>query len=73
MKLYIARDANDLLALYHAKPTKLEHQHGWYASGTFPSFCPLAFSCEIFPEVKWEDKEPKLVELKLIDENEKDN
>ena len=55
--MWIARDAEGLLHLYEKKPIKTIY--GWYATcgGTsLPSY--------LFPEIKWEDKEPRELILK---------
>ena len=57
--MWIARDAEGLLHLYEKKPIKTIY--GWYATcgGTsLPSY--------LFPEVKWEDKEPRELILKYL-------
>ncbi len=64
--MWIARDAEGLLHLYEKKPIKTIY--GWYATcgGTsLPSY--------LFPEVKWEDKEPRELILKYLCKTNKSN
>ena len=55
--MWIARDYNGLLHGYEKKPVKIVYR--WYGPGwvvSLPSYS--------FPEVKWEDREPRELILK---------
>ena len=55
--MWIARDKDGLLHLFEKKPIKTIY--GWYSPAlvsTLPSY--------IFPEIKWEDEEPRELILK---------
>ena len=59
--MWLARNRDGLLHLHDKKPIKTIY--GWYNPGwiaTLPSY--------IFPEVKWEDEEPRELVLKPINE-----
>lgn len=62
-QLWIARDKDDDLYLYSEKPKKKIDI--WQNQGTR---YPMRINKDIFPEVKWEDDEPRLVKLVLVDE-----
>lgn len=64
MELWIARDKCGELWLYNIKPRKLLLY--WCASGI--GLNALAIDNSLFPEVKWEDEEPRRVMIALIDE-----
>lgn len=57
MKLYVARDKNESLYLYEYKPKK--NRTIWNDNLGFVE----ELDSNLFPEVKWEDKEPTEVEL----------
>lgn len=59
--MWIARDKNGSLWLSVNKPTKDSVQ--WVGGGMIFLVDPNAF-----PEIRWEDKEPRKVILKLINE-----
>lgn len=58
MALYIARDKNNDLTLFHSKPRR--HNDHWVASEYMP------ISNDMFPDLTWDD-EPKQVSLMLRD------
>lgn len=63
--MWIARDKNGLLYVYRYKPFKGEEV--WIESPKdkkFDSGCIIQNDC--FPEVKWEDEEPRELILKPI-------
>lgn len=59
-QIWIARDSDGSLWLYRDKPKKRMADWG-------EGICTgqLEISCALFPEVKWEDEEPRKVELNL--------
>jgi len=57
--MWIARDKDGLLHVFEKKPIKTIY--GWYKPGWIVPFP----SCS-FPEVKWEDEEPRELVLKPI-------
>ena len=55
--MWVARDKDGLLHLFEKKPIKTIY--GWYSPAlvsTLPSY--------VFPEIKWEDEEPRELILK---------
>lgn len=62
-QLWIARDKDDDLYLFFNKPKKIGDL--WRDQGTRYT---MGVNKNHFPEVKWEDKEPRLVKLVLVDE-----
>ena len=58
--MWIARDKNGSIWLYESKPTKFENH--WAVDDNRPC---IILNKNLFPEVKWKDKEPKEVELKI--------
>lgn len=58
--LYLARDKSGLLGCYSAKPTK--GQTKWLVED-IKNFVGFVYSDE-FDNVKWEDEEPKELDLK---------
>lgn len=63
--MWIARDKNGLLYIYNHKPSKGKEVwvENLIAKG-IDSLCPI--SKDSFPEVKWEDEEPRELILKPI-------
>lgn len=67
--MWIARDKNGLLAIYKQKPNKYKSLGQW---GNMEN--PISYACvddailDLFPEIKWEDEEPRELVLKLINE-----
>lgn len=59
-KYYIARDSMGTLFLYKEKPIKEEEswQPTNYNGGSY-----FELDEELFPEVKWEDEEPKVLTI----------
>lgn len=62
-QLWIARDENDNIYLFREKPKKKIDI--WQNQGTR---YPMRINRDLFTEVKWEDDEPRLVKLVLVDE-----
>ena len=58
--MWIARDKDEELYLFSEKPSKREEF--WLMSSATTTVIQL--SSELFPEVKWEDEEPKEIVLK---------
>lgn len=64
--MYIARDEDGSLNLYRGKPARNDSE--WYpvdVDGKF-SECFFELNESLFPEVKWTDKEPTMVELHIV-------
>lgn len=57
---WIARSKSSVIAMYGSKPEKTR-SGSWIAKG-FDFFC---LKDNLFPQVKWEDKEPTEVELTI--------
>lgn len=57
--MWIARDKNGLLYLHEKKPVKTNY--GWYN----PKGVTI-LPTDTFPEIKWEDEEPRELILKPI-------
>lgn len=58
-KYYIARDKNDALYIYDKKPFKTDVSWDIPRNTNFSEFT----NWDIFTEVKWEDKEPKVLTI----------
>lgn len=58
-ELWIARDKDGDLFLFQEKPKR---EHDYWVSAIF-----IKLNAKSFPNVKWDDKEPKKVELTLIE------
>lgn len=58
-KYYIARDKNDALYIYDKKPFKADVSWDIQRNTNFSEFT----NWDILPEVKWEDKEPKVLTI----------
>ena len=65
LKAWVARDENEMLYLYPDKPKKIRDY--WYA----PEVGCMKLDDSLFSEVKWEDEEPKEIELLIKDEKSK--
>lgn len=70
MKLYLAREESGTLQLFRNKPTKFifsypwNRKHGWFPNNNGDDEgISMKIDSNLFPEVKWEDKEPTEVEL----------
>lgn len=63
--MWIARDKNGSLWLYNEKPIKFR-DGTWKGQTEFVRTSKM--SEDLFPEVKWEDKEPRELVLKPIKE-----
>lgn len=64
VRMWVARDKNDKLYVYRNKPIKSVDE--WKLSYENGKIHTLSISNELFPSVKWEDKEPTRVVLRLI-------
>ena len=58
--MWIARDSEGFLLVYTRKPIK--GNKGWIPSSEEPDCCNIPY--RLFPEIKWEDKEPRELILK---------
>lgn len=65
LKAWVARDYDGSLYMYTAKPKKMRVT--WYA----PKVCYMKLYDSLFPEVKWEDEEPKEIKLSISNNMEK--
>jgi hypothetical protein len=61
MKMYVARDPNNVICLHLEKPTLRNDAIGWLSSDW------MILNEDLFPEVTFENS-PQEVELKLIEE-----
>lgn len=64
VRMWVARDKNNKLYVYRNKPIKSVDE--WKLSYGNGKIYMLSISNELFPSVKWEDKEPTRVVLRLI-------
>ena len=62
--MYVARDKDGELYLFSEKPSKREEF--WLMSSATTKVIQLP--SELFPEVKWEDEEPRELILRPIEE-----
>lgn len=66
--MWIARDKNNRLFIYtNEKPFKKEDNE-WHITGCYNSVFELP--TELFPEVRWEDDEPRKLVLNSLEEKE---
>ena len=65
LEAWVARDYDGSLYMYTAKPKKMKDN--WYA----PKVGYMKLDDSLFSEVKWEDEEPKGIELSIKNENSK--
>ena len=65
LKAWVARDYDGSLYMYTAKPKKMKDN--WYA----PKVGYMKLDDSLFSEVKWEDEEPKGIELSIKNEKSK--
>lgn len=63
VRMWVARDKDNELYLYRDKPVKQPEINAsrWIAT----SFNVIHIDSELFPSVKWEDKEPTRVTIRL--------
>lgn len=70
--MWIARDKNGSILLYKVKPCKSSFR--WQVpSGTYTQVDPLYYSLDpsfFWPEVQWQDEQPRKVKLVLEEDNE---
>ena len=64
--MWIARDENGSLNIYEHKPQKSEDDGEWSVFEIHAKYWEL--DEDLFPEVKWEDDEPRELVLKPIKE-----
>lgn len=64
--MWIARDKNGSLTLFNKKPEKIKEIGEWTVFGFNVKYWEL--DEDLFPEVKWEDDEPRKLVLKPIKE-----
>ena len=63
MKAFIARDSDGRLFLYSPNPpVKLKRE--WV--NKYTSDTTLYINKDLFPEVKWEDKEPTEINIEIV-------
>ena len=65
LEAWVARAYDGSLYMYTAKPKKMKDN--WYA----PRVGYMKLDDSLFSEVKWEDEEPKGIELSIKNENSK--
>ena len=65
--MWIARDKNDSLYVYVSKPYKNYKTRTWDKTGGYDEET-MSIDSDLYPEVKWEDKEPRELVLKPIKE-----
>lgn len=65
LKAWVARDEDGSLYMYTAKPEKISDN--WYAE----KVGYVKIDDSLFPEVKWEDEEPKYIELSIRNDKSK--
>lgn len=63
--MWVARDKNGMLWLYISKPKRYKISWQVDTSGFLTENDCLELDSSLFPNVKWEDKEPTEVELQL--------
>lgn len=61
VRMWVARDKSNRLFLFRNKPEKVLEAYVWIISGPFA----FEISPDLFPSVKWEDKEPTRVIIRL--------
>lgn len=67
--MYVARDKDGILAIYNIKPIKYNNLGAWGDINQNIEYMVLDDSkYDLFPEVKWEDEEPRELVLKPIKE-----
>ena len=60
--MWIARDKNQMLYVFEEKPIKNERFEIWSPLSADENFMDI--NPNLFPEVKWEDEEPRELVLK---------
>lgn len=64
--MWVARDKNRMLYVFEEKPIKNKHFGGWTPFPGDDSF--MEINPNLFPEVRWEDDNPRELILKPINE-----
>lgn len=62
--MWLARDTNGDLCIYNTKPIK--DMYEWIIPNCTGDYCIIDEKLGAFPEVKWEDNEPRELVLKPI-------
>lgn len=64
VRMWVARDKDNELYLYRDKPVKQPESNAskWLVT----SFNAIHIDSDLFPSVKWEDKEPARVVIRLV-------
>lgn len=60
--MWIARDEDGIICIYDTKPVKDEHV--WVIPNSTGGYSVIDSELDWFPEVKWEDEEPRELILK---------
>lgn len=63
VRMWVARDKDNSLFLYREKP--IEKTNGSNPQWLTTSFHVIRLDSDLFPSVKWEDKEPTRVTIRL--------
>lgn len=66
MKAFIARDSDGRLFLYFPNPP-IKETTQWILLDGRSSVCNI--DDELFPEVKWEDKEPTEINIEIVNKH----
>lgn len=61
-RMWVARDKDGMLFLYESKPKKNKPSDTFWSSDDLM----MRLDCELFPNVKWEDKEPTRVVIRCV-------
>lgn len=64
--MWIARDKNKMLYVFEEKPIKNKRFESWTPLSADENF--MEINPNLFPEVQWEDEEPRKLVLKPIKE-----
>lgn len=62
--MWIARDKNQMLYVFEERPIKNKHFENWIPLSADENF--MEINPNLFPEVLWEDEEPRKLVLKPI-------
>ena len=66
MRAFIARDLDGALYLYTSNPP-IKAEEGWVPSSKLDTLSSLNW--KLFPEVKWEDKEPTEINIEIVNKH----
>ena len=64
--MYVARDKNRRLYVFERKPFKNKYFENWTPFSADENF--MEINPNLFPEVKWDDNQPRELVLKPINE-----